>query len=641
MVLIAGIALCHACGAQPSDISRLRRIMLDKQMGKAFARDTSYIDILDSLAYGYYRISADSVFLYSKKALAYAREAGYGKGESVSLRVLGNGYGLNGDYTNMLDCYQQSLAIAEKINNPACIAKASINIATMYYADTGAFDDALVLLKQSGDIFERIGDTLNLIKALTGSGAIFVNRKQYEKGLQYYQRALQLATAMGNEYQVVTTNDNIGLIFFEKGLYQEALPYSLHTLEYFSHTDDKMRTTKTATTVAEIYYYLKNYPVALKYAEESRNAAMAIKAKTQTRDAVKILADIYDAMGDTRTALNYFRLYKDFSDSLLNESMLKKTAKLEARYEYEKKEARFKEEAGQKDALHQHIVRNKELEISIATLLILFLSLLTFLLFRSRANKNRANKMLAASNERIEHQALQLLENNRQKDKLFSIIAHDLKIPLHSLKEMLSLLKRGHLNDGQLNTIIEELRRDVDYSAELVSNLLSWAGSQLNGRVVSPSVLPVYQLANKTIQHFAKQASDKNIGFNNELHLDLLVWADKTMIEVVLRNLVSNAVKFCRPGDTIVISDKIVNSTVEICIADTGIGIHQDVLKKITLKESVTTLGTRREKGTGLGLLLCHEFAEANHGRLRVESEAGKGSRFYFTLRAGAQKILT
>src|SRR5579859_2069538 len=221
-MLFFALALYLGSSAQPSDISRLRHAMLEKQAKNSFARDTSYIDVLDSLAYGYYRISADSVFLYSKRALAYAKGAGYGRGESVSLRVMGNGYHLNGDYANMLSCYQQALAIAEKINDPICIAKATINIATMYYIDMEEFDEALVLLKKAGDIFERMGDSLNLTKALTASGAIWVHEKQYEKALPYYQRSLNIATAMKNDYYVVTTNDNIGLILFDKGLYKEA-----------------------------------------------------------------------------------------------------------------------------------------------------------------------------------------------------------------------------------------------------------------------------------------------------------------------------------------------------------------------------------------------------------------------------------
>jgi len=626
------LTVYQVSSAQPCDISRLRHVMLEKQSITFFTSDTAYIDVLDSLAYGYYRISADSVFLYAKKALDYAKKAGYGKGESVSLRLMGNGYGLTGDYADMLSCYQQALAIAEKINHPVSIAKAMMNIAIMYDINREEFDEALVLLKKAANIFEVMRDSLDLVKALTASGTIWVNQKKYEQALENYQRSLKIAKAMKNDYLTVTTNDNIGLISFHKGLYREALPFSLSTLAYFKNTDDKMRITKTATKVAQTYYHLKNYPLALKYARQSLQAASAVKGKLQMKDASKILADIYRAKGDTRNALTYLLLYNDLSDSLYNEAMLKKTGRLEARYEYEKKEARLKEEQDKKDALHRQIVRVKELEISIAALVVLFLSLLILILFRSRSIKQETNQLLLENNEKIERQAIQLYLNNQEKDKLFTIIAHDLKEPLFSLKQMLALLKNDAIPEEALRTIMDELRTDVDFSAELVNNLLFWAGSQLNGRVVAPESISLQEAICDTVRYFARQASSKGIMLKHELPPGLSAWADKAMIQLMIRNLVGNAIKFCHPGDTITIEGKALDSGVEICVADTGIGIGEDMLDKIRRKESITTFGTFNERGTGLGLPLCRELAEANHGRFRVESEPGKGSRFYFTL---------
>ena len=250
-ILFFALALFQGSDAQPSDISRLRHIMLEKQAKAFYTRDTSYIDVLDSLAYGYYRISADSLFLYSKKALAYAKEAGYAKGESVSLRVMGNGYGLNGDYTNMFSCYQQALAIAEKIKSPLLIAKATINMAIMYYSRIGQINEALVLMEKAGNIFESVGDTLDLIKSLQSRGNLWVDQKQYEKALQVFHRAAELATSMKNEYLLVTTNDVIGGILDAKGLNKEALPYSLATLRYFNRTDDKMRISRSANFMGD------------------------------------------------------------------------------------------------------------------------------------------------------------------------------------------------------------------------------------------------------------------------------------------------------------------------------------------------------------------------------------------------------
>jgi signal transduction histidine kinase len=118
----------------------------------------------------------------------------------------------------------------------------------------------------------------------------------------------------------------------------------------------------------------------------------------------------------------------------------------------------------------------------------------------------------------------------------------------------------------------------------------------------------------------------------NKVPSSLKVWADEDMVQVLIRNLISNAIKFCNPNDAITIEGRDMGDTAEICVVDTGIGIGREVLAKINRKESVTTFGTANEKGVGLGMLLCHEFVQANRGVFRVESELGKGSRFYFTL---------
>jgi signal transduction histidine kinase len=169
-----------------------------------------------------------------------------------------------------------------------------------------------------------------------------------------------------------------------------------------------------------------------------------------------------------------------------------------------------------------------------------------------------------------------------------------------------------------------------------VGNLLFWASSQLNGIAVRPVCLSLRQLVDEILNLYVKLAGEKHIELKNAVAPELTAYADKDMIQVILRNLVSNAIKFCRNGDTIAIAGRQSGNRVEICVADTGVGMKGDILEKIRRKESITTYGTAKEKGTGLGMLLCREFTEVNGGSFRIESEWGKGSWFYFTIPADA-----
>lgn len=196
-------------------------------------------------------------------------------------------------------------------------------------------------------------------------------------------------------------------------------------------------------------------------------------------------------------------------------------------------------------------------------------------------------------------------------------------------------LKEKQLSEPELRDLMNEFRRNVDYSSELVSNLLFWASSQQDGMVAKPVLLPVQPMVQNTLALFSHQACQKNIWLNEELEPSLDAFADKDMVQVILRNLISNGIKFCRLGDSLTVISRRVDREIEICVADTGIGLTEEVLDKIRRGESFTSYGTAREKGTGLGILLCREFAVANEGRFWIESEWGKGCRCYFTLPAG------
>jgi len=633
--ILASIVLiqCWEACAQPSDIVRLQQSIREKEGKPNFTADTAYIDALDSLAFGYYRISPDSLFLYSRKALEYSKKAGYGRGESNSLRILGNGYRLIGDWVNMVSYYHEALVTAEKTGEPIGIAKASLNLA-MFYTDIGKDDECLELSEKAGRIFEKMKDSLNLNKALTTIAASFIDSKKYDSVLFYYQKSLELALAMKNEYLIATNNSFIGLTLLRMGRYKEAIARILPAADHFRNTDDKMRQTLTAGMLAPAYYMAKDYPTALRYAQQSLQLAIELRSKKDMADIYEVLANIYEARKDYPNALRNSRLYKNYSDSVFNENARKATDELEARYEYLQKEKILKEEQARKDDQHRELVRKKQLQIYIGALAILFLSSLTFVLFRSRNLLKAKNKEIHDQKEEMENLAIKLMLNNQQKDMLFGIIAHDLRSPLHSLKEMLHLIKERSFTAAEMNTIIQELKQDVDYSSELVTNLLYWASSQLDGLAVKPVELPLRQLADDTLNIFRKMATEKNIQLKNEIDPALAGHADKNMIEVVVRNLLSNAVKFCRPGDTISLEAEMSADAIVICVADTGIGIEKQVLDKILQKKSISSFGTARERGTGLGLLLCREFAEKNNGRFWIESQPGKGSRFYFTISA-------
>jgi signal transduction histidine kinase len=154
----------------------------------------------------------------------------------------------------------------------------------------------------------------------------------------------------------------------------------------------------------------------------------------------------------------------------------------------------------------------------------------------------------------------------------------------------------------------------------------------MKGFEVRPTNIYINEIITNIFELFITRTTEKQLLLTSLVSPDTMVYADTNMVQIIIRNLVSNAIKFCNEGDSISVDAKIKGEKIEFCVFDTGIGIEKDVLQKILNQESVTTYGTQREKGTGLGLLLCKEFIEKNGGNFWVESEVGKGSYFFFTL---------
>ncbi len=637
------LAVSGHAGAQSAEIARLRSSLGDPLQHRNFVPDTAYVDILDRLAANFYSIDVDSAFYYSRAALDYARRTTYLKGESESWRLLGNAYELVGDFGSMLSSYHQSADIAEKLGNLDLAAKATSNIA-LFDMQEGEYDQARQLMEQVMAICLRTGDSALAEMVTSHLSELAYRRRQYDQALQYARRALRTAHAFHDESDIASFTDDEGKAIAAMGEVRKALELYRQSLAWYTRANDWLGTVTTQTLMAQAYLQVKDFRQALRYAQASLDGSRSLRRQRLIRESAKALADIYEAAGDDRNALRYFKLYKDYSDSLFNDQSHKRLLAVAAGYDFEKKESRLRAEQAEKDARYQQTLRKDAVKISITVLVIVILSLLAFILFRSRYVNRRVNHLLWEKNEKIEEQkqtleqqAVQLLLNNRQKDILFSIIAHDLRGPLNSLKGLMDLLKEKRLSEEEINSIMNEFRRNVDQSAELVGNLLFWASSQLGGIVARPVALPLQPLVQEILGLFSHQARQKNVLLREELDPAVRVMADKDMLQVVIRNLVSNAIKFCRPGDTVTVSCFHCGPEVDICVADTGIGLQEDALDKIRRRESFTSYGTAKEKGTGLGMLLCREFAEANRGRFRIESEWGKGCRCYCSLPAGQE----
>lgn len=264
-------------------------------------------------------------------------------------------------------------------------------------------------------------------------------------------------------------------------------------------------------------------------------------------------------------------------------------------------------------------------------LLLLFSTLTiasTFLILKNR-NKEIQNMLALAESEN------KLRELNATKDKFFSIIAHDLKNPLGSFRDVTKLLNDewNNLNEEDKLEFVNLLKTSAENTYSLLENLLSWSTSQKGTMPFNLALCNLSNITEITIGLLSPLAENKDITIENNIPDELIINADANLITTIIRNLISNAIKFTSSTGKINVNCIVKDKEVRVAINDNGVGMDASTLEKIfRIDGQVTSLGTNQETGTGLGLILCKEFVERHAGRIWAESEVGKGTTFYFTL---------
>lgn len=252
--------------------------------------------------------------------------------------------------------------------------------------------------------------------------------------------------------------------------------------------------------------------------------------------------------------------------------------------------------------------------------------------YRSGQRRKRINALLLQHQEEMEKRSIELEQLNQVKDKFFSIISHDLRSPINALAGLLDLLDKGAIASDELPVAIKELRTRFNHTRTLLNNLLDWTLLQMDKINLQPAKINLANLANENIE-LIRSTQIKQVNFVNAIPAQAIAFADSNTINLVIRNLISNALKFTNEGGEIKLSAEEETDHWVVAVSDNGVGIKPEVLNMLFDKiNPYSTRGTANEKGTGLGLILCKEFVEKNNGKIWVESTLGKGSTFWFSV---------
>lgn len=635
-------------------ITRLKEEL--EELQKSPENETEHVDLLNRLATLHHEISGkggdhkrfrQEATLYSARALSLARKIDYKKGEALALsnhamgffhlnqysksleifkqalqlfRQTDSRYGeaetLNrigaiywnlGDYEKAVDFYMKSLRIKEELGNKKSIAL-SLNNLGLVFSNLGKVDEALSYLLQALQLKEEMDDTATMPSTLNNIGIVYRQRTDYQKSLEYYTRALRMKQDANDTKGIGFSLINISLVHQQMGDYDQAIQSCRNALNIFDTVQDRWGLAHGHYVLGDLFIDSKDREQAESLLLEALQRAEELEKTELVASVLNSLTRLYEKHGDYRQAFERYRASQQIRERMNNEKVSKKIAELQIKYETERKEKEA--ELARKEA-EIFRLRNSELD-------------------RLNRELKLQNKKNALVNQKISEQYNQLdnlnqelRELNATKDKFFSIIVHDLKNPLHNLKllsEVLCMnLDRMDIEKTRKHAL--SMNQEVENISSLLENLLHWANAHKGTIPCNPSMFPIRDALQETLTLISSPAREKGISILPEPDDDALIFADWNMILVILRNLLTNAVKFTPENGQIRISSVAGNETLSLFIEDNGIGIPPSTMKRLfRLDEHISTAGTANETGTGLGLILCMEFVHKLGGTIVAES---------------------
>ncbi len=600
--------------------------------------DTTKVWLLNQLVDAVREKDNNKAFTYAQQAAELAELLNYKNGYALSLENLGWVLYRRGDFSKSLAVSTEALKLNESLKNTRGIARCLINIAAINY-EQKRFDDAIRFFKNAYAMAYKTHDLKTMARCYNNIAYTFKGLNKLDSAAFFAGKALVLGKEAKEGYLVAFSQRTLGDVAFNRNHSKEALEKYFMCYDMAISLDNTFLKSSVLHRIAKSYHAMKQYDEALNYLHDNIAVAKTYGFKDELERAYKLLSEIYFGLNDLKQAYHYQSLYVALHDSLYDQRGQEQIAMMQIRFETEMKQAQI--ELLTKDAeLKEKDLNRKQVWIYFYVGCLTLLCVLAFVFYYNNRHNRNARISLQQKNREIQHQTLQLRNLNSTKDKLFSIISHDLRSPVASLKALMEIVNTAGLTQDEFVEITKVLKRNLDSVYDDLDNLLLWAQTQLRGINAAPESIDLRAIADEKINLFAEQAEKKKLKISNLIPEGFVIHADKNHIGLVFRNLIANAVKFNRTQGEIKITAREAGDECEVSIIDTGIGIREaDLGKLFDPATHFTTPGTHKEKGMGIGLLLTKEFLEKNQGSIRVSSKAGSGTTFTFSLKTVRQSV--
>ncbi|MDN3579431.1 tetratricopeptide repeat-containing sensor histidine kinase [Mucilaginibacter flavus] len=634
----------------------------------------------------YFKGNAEAAGKNFDEAISIFKGLNDDKGLSKTYIAYSRMYNLLAEYALALNYLDKARIICLRNNDEATLTDCYKNIGIVYFSK-GQLSNALDFYYKGLFIALKNDYTTTYAEIYNDIGVVLQNMEVYPNALEYFKKAIVVFERTNNKQAVATINENIGEVLLAQTKYDEAIGYLFKSLKTVKKQDDKDGLSSVYTDLGICYAHKNQLKLAIAYLDTSLQIADNFKIVYNQAYALNGYATVYNLIKDYRNAYKYalqgkehaiklgnisvrsnsalqlnkamagLGMFEDANNMLNeyiylknkindNESIQKLTS-----YNYElgfaEKKRQLVQQQRERDLIYQQKIKSQRLINTIFLVIILAMIVTVGIYYRQKRKQQLINALLADRNHEIlkqktniDDQAEKLNDLNTLKDRLISILAHDLRAPLSTLRGLFDLLQDDSISHQELLEMIPNVLKKLEYTSDFLDTLLFWINSQMENFDSSVKKFSIKELVHLEIGSYHEQASLKGITLIDNIPDGLMAWADPNSIRIVIRNLITNALKFSTVDDTVEISAwQEEGQRIVVQVKDTGVGMSPDLRDKLFKGKVNSKTGTKNESGTGMGMLFCKDLVERCHGTIWVTSQPGIGTEFMFTIPAVAQGV--
>ena len=585
-----------------------------------------------------YNVAAD----YFNKAIAIKKKTKDEAGIAECYHHIGWVSDNIGKSSYALDNYFKSLSLDIKLHNNLAAANNYNNIGELM-KNMEIYPKSMEYYKRALKIWEDQKNVQGISTAYENMGEIFMAEKKYDEAIVYLAKSLKLTKEQDDKDGLGSLYVDLGLCYSNKKQFNAALNFLNQALDISTAYKIDYNKAYAYIGFATVYNQKKDYPNAYKYALLAKALADKLGSLTNRTNAALQFSEALGGLNRFKEAYKAQEQYNLLRDSLKSDESVQKLTSFNLESNFAEKQRLLAAQHQRQDDLYQQKIQRQGLLSAIFFLIILGMAAILIVYYKAKLKQQKINTILEDKNAEViqqkadlNDQAHKLNDLNNLKDRLISVLAHDLRAPLSTLRGLFGLLEDDTISHDQFLTMIPQALKKLEYTSDFLDTLLFWINSQMENFDSSAKSFPIKDVISYEVSNYYEQATEKGIKLTDTVSENITVAADPNSIRIVTRNLITNAIKFSRKDDTIVVSaQQRDDNYILISVKDSGVGMSEKQLNKLFKSKVDSGTGTNNESGTGMGMLFCKDLIEKCNGKIWVESVQGSGTEFFFTLPTG------